>query len=148
MGYSGYGREGQEVTINRPTSRYPAAVDLDMVGEYPVLTKSGGGYFWDEVLEYRVWVHPEAGDSDLYDGEDYVLVFATFDEALDFSRSTKGAEPPLVLVRQLEHVNEPKPGVFEHVKEERLTEWRVEWLEGSKREADTIERFLEERRGA
>lgn len=39
-------------------SSYPTVVDLHMVGKYPVLTKSGGGYFYDEVLEYRVWCHP------------------------------------------------------------------------------------------
>ena len=33
---------------------YPNAIDPDMVGEYPALAKAGGGYVWDEVLEYRV----------------------------------------------------------------------------------------------
>ena len=31
------------------------------VGSFPAATKSGGGYFYDEVLEYRVWLHPERG---------------------------------------------------------------------------------------
>lgn len=31
---------------------YPAAIDPDKVGEYPALTKSGAGYFFDEALEY------------------------------------------------------------------------------------------------
>ena len=40
---------------------------------------SGAGYFYDDVLEYRVWVHPEAGGEDLHDGDDYFLAFAKFD---------------------------------------------------------------------
>jgi hypothetical protein len=47
----------------------------------------------------------------------------------------------LVLVRQLEWINEPKPGEFEHKREERITEWRVEWLE-NKRGVDSISDFL------
>lgn len=124
---------------------YPDAVDSAMVGTYPALAKSGGGYFYDEVLEYRVWVHPEAGGEDLGDGGDYFFAFPTYEEARACSATTEGAEQPLVLVRQVEHVNEPSPGQFEHVKGERLTEWRVEWLEHSKRGEDSIETFLRER---
>ena len=39
------------------------------------VTKSGGGYFYDEVLEYRVWVHPERGGPDHHEGEDYFHAF-------------------------------------------------------------------------
>jgi len=31
------------------------------VGTYPALAKSGAGYFYDEILEYRVWIHPADG---------------------------------------------------------------------------------------
>ncbi len=126
-------------------SRYPRAVDPDAVGSYPALTKSGGGYFFDEVLEYRVWVHPERGGPDLHDGEDYFHAFDVYETALEFSHATLGAEEPLVLVRQLEHVNEPEAGRFEHVCGERLTEWRVEWLDGGRREPDSIPEFLRTR---
>ncbi len=47
-------------------SKYPNAKDPDLVGTYPALVKSGGGYVWDEVLEYRVWCHPEIGAVDLW----------------------------------------------------------------------------------
>lgn len=127
-------------------SRYPHAFYPDKVGKYSALAGSGGGYFWDEVLEYRVWLHPEAGAEDLHDGDDYFHAFATFEDAERFSRQTPGSEPPLVLVRQWEHVNEPEPGVFVHVTEERVTEWNVEWLEGTKRGPDSIEQFLKEGR--
>lgn len=70
-------------------------------------------------------MHPERGAEDLYDGSDYFLAFATFEEALAFSTSTVGAEEPLVLVRQDENINEPEPGQFVHEKGERLAEWRV-----------------------
>jgi len=124
-------------------SQYPIAVDIDKVGKYPVLVKSGGGYFYDEVLEYRVWVHPERGGEDLYDGNDYYLAFVTYEEALESSRATEGAELPLVLVLQREWIDEPEPGVYIAMDEERITEWQVQWLEGNKREADSIIEFID-----
>ena len=133
------------MTKDRGKSRFPCAVDAGAVGSYPALTKSGGGYFFDDVLEYRVWVHPERGGPDLHDGEDYFHAFAFYEAALEFSRATPGAEEPLVLVRQLEHINEPEPGRFEHVRGERLTEWCVEWLDDSRREPDSIPQFLRAR---
>ena len=116
------------------TSEYPVAVDIKKVGEYPALTKSGGGFFYDDVLEYRVWVHT--------DNDDYYKAFATFEEAELYSKKTKRAERPLVLVFQDEHINEPQPGVYEHVTEDRITEWLVEWLADSKRESDSIDKFM------
>ena len=121
-------------------SAYPLPADPEKVGDYPAFSKSGGGYFWDEVLEYRVWVDPP-------EGSDHYRAFATFEEAKRYSDRTERAEPPLVLVLQREHVNEPEPGKYEHVIGDRITEWRVEWLAGSKREPDTIERFLREKAG-
>ena len=42
-------------------SKFPLALDPTQVGTFPGQTKSGAGYFYDEVLEYRVWLHPEKG---------------------------------------------------------------------------------------
>ena len=120
-----------------PTSAYPVAVDLNKVGKYPALTKSGAGYVYDEVLEYRVWIHPG--------GDDYHHAFATYEEAEKFSARRDRAEEPLVLVLQREYINEPEPGKYVHVKADRITEWRVEWLAGSKRGPDTIPDFLREK---
>jgi hypothetical protein len=120
-----------------PQSAYPVAIDSNKVGHYPALTKSGAGYVYDEVLEYRVWINA--------DGDDYYYAFATYEEAKCFSEKTERAEKPLVLVLQREHINEPEPGKYEHVKGDRVTEWRVEWLEGHKREPDTIANFLREK---
>jgi len=120
-----------------PQSAYPVAIDPGKVGDYPALTKSGGGYVYDEVLEYRVWIHS--------DGDVYYHAFATYEEAKRFSEKSEGAEEPLVLVLQHEHINEPEPGKYEHVKGDRITEWRVEWLEGNKRRPDTIANFLREK---
>jgi len=72
-------------------ARYPTAVNPKRVGKYPALAGAGGGYVWDEVLEYRVWCHPERGAPDLADGNDYFYAFATFPKALKFSRRTKGS---------------------------------------------------------
>jgi hypothetical protein len=118
------------------TSKYPVAIEPKKVGTYPALTKSGGGYFYDDVLEYRVWIVPAGG------GDDYFKAFATYEEAELFAQKTRGADKPLVLVRQLEHVNEPRKGVFERVVGERLTEWVPAWLEGTKRAEDSIAKFL------
>ena len=121
---------------------YPSAVKPEAVGEYRALAKSGGGFVWDEVLEYRVWCHPERGAPDQADGSDYFEAFATYSGALEFSRRTPGAEAPLALIRQWEYIDEPEPGKYVHVKEERITEWPVEFLRRPKRTPDTIPSFL------
>ena len=115
-----------------PRRRYPQAVDPKRVGRYPAVVYAGGGYVWDEVLEYRVWCHPEDG------GDDYYYAFATYPKALAFSRRTTGAEEPLALIRQRQHINEPRPGIYEHVKKTRLTEWPVDFLSRPRRTRSTI----------
>ncbi len=56
---------------------YPDAQDPERVGTYPAVVKAGGGYVWDEVLEYRVWCCPRLGAEDLEDGSDYYYVIDT-----------------------------------------------------------------------
>jgi hypothetical protein len=122
--------------------RYPTAVKPERVGRYPALAKSGGGFVWDEVLEYRVWCHPEVGAEDLEDGSDYFHAFATYPKALAFAESTPGADAPIALIRQKEYINEAQPGVYVHVKKERVTEWPVEFLHRPKRDRHTIPDFF------
>jgi hypothetical protein len=124
-----------------PTAQ-PLAVDPAQVGSFPATTKSGGGYFYDEVLEYRVWLHPERGAGRLAAGADYFAAFARYESALAYWRQHTGAEEPLVLVRQRESIDEPTPGTFKWEKTERITEWRVPWLEGAKRGPNSIPEFL------
>lgn len=123
-------------------TQYPPAMDREAVGTYPAGTAAGGGYFWDDVLEYRVWCHPERGAPDLADGSDYFYSFATYVEALNFSQHTKGAESPIALILQREYIDEPAPGEYIHVKHERITEWPVEFLSKPRRTSDTIPDFL------
>jgi|SRR6185437_4814481 len=125
-----------------PAEQYPEAVEPNLVGEYPALAAAGGGYVWDEVLEYRVWCHPERGADDLENGSDYYFPFATYAEAAAFSCSTQGAEDPLALIRQREYIDETKPGEYRHVKSERITEWPVEFLRRPRRTEHTIPDFL------
>ena len=73
----------------------PEVLDATLVGTYPALAKSGGGFVWDAVLEYRVWIHPERGGADLGDGSDYFYAFDSHADALEFARSHAGAEEPL-----------------------------------------------------
>lgn len=125
-------------------SKYPVAADPRRVGTYPGPAKSGAGYFYDDVLEYRVWLQPKRGSRSLAaNDEDYFAAFATYEAALEFSRREAGAEEPLVLVRQVESINEPQPGVFEWDRAPRITEWKPEWLIGSKRQPNSIPEFLE-----
>lgn len=118
-----------------PDSAFPVAVDPGRVGSYPAVSNSGAGYFYDDVLEYRVWFSTDTGDR--------YQAFAQWEPADAFSRSRSGAEPALALVRQLEHIDEPRPGVYAAVVGERFTEWRVEWLKGAHRGPTSIADFLQ-----
>lgn len=117
-------------------------MDENMVGNYPALTKAGGGYVWDEVLEYRVWCHPEDGAEDLENGDDYYFVFSSYDDALEFSLNNIGTEKPIALILQREYIDEPEDGKYFHIKEERQTEWPVEFLTRPRRTQNTIPDFL------
>ena len=124
------------------SSEYPDAVDPSLVGTYSPLAKAGGGYVWDEVLEYRVWLHPERGAPDEEEGSDYYHAFATYAEAVAFSEETRGAEEPLALIRQVEYIEEMEPGDYRHVKEMRIAEWPVPFLRRPRRTPKTIPDFL------
>jgi hypothetical protein len=124
------------------TSSYPIALDPTRVGTYPPDTKSGAGYLYDDVLEYRVWLHPENGASPLNGDKDYFVAFAQYEVADAFSKKSPGAEDPIVLVRQKEWIDEPRRGQFIPRRDERITEWQVKWLPGNKRSDKSIEEFL------
>jgi hypothetical protein len=113
---------------------YPSVLDPALVGTYAAVAKSGGGYVWDEVLEYRVWCHPERGAPDDADGSDDYYAFASYEEAEQFAHSTEGTEEPLALVFQREFIDEPEDGKYLHVKEERITECPVAFLSRPRRE--------------
>lgn len=121
---------------------YPEVLDEAMIGKYPALTKAGGGYVWDEVLEYRVWCHPENGAEDLENGNDYFYVFSNYEKAKQFSENNKGTEEPLALILQKEYIDEPEEGKYIHMKEERITEWPVIFLRRPRRTENTIPDFL------
>lgn len=122
--------------------KYPDVRNVDLVGTYDASAKAGGGYVWDEVLEYRVWCSPASGAPDECDGDDYYYPFASGEEALDFSEEAAGAEKPLALILQREYIDEPEPGKYVHIKEERITEWPVEFLSRPRRTENTIPDFL------
>jgi putative acetyltransferase len=123
--------------------KYTDAVDPSLVGTYAAVAGSGGGYVWDEVSEYRVWCHPERGAPDDQEGNDYYYyAYSTYAQAVAASASLPGAEQPLALIRQGEYIAEDQPGVYRHVREERKTEWPVEFLVRPRRTPDTIPRFF------
>lgn len=122
--------------MSTDSGAFPDAIEPSMVGEYLALAKAGGGYVWDEVLEYRVWCHPKDG------GDDYYYAFETHGEALAFAEGNLEAEEPLVLILQREWLDEPEPGGYEHKTGERIAEWLPEWLSRPKRTDRTIPDFL------
>ena len=65
-------------------SQFPIAIEPTKVGWYPAFTKSGAGYFFDGVLEYRVWIHPRDGGPELEEGDAnvYYCAFPSYEEAL------------------------------------------------------------------
>lgn len=137
--------------------KYPTVIDPEQVGEYDAAAYSGGGYFFDEVLEYRVWCYANkvletynTGNSDSsYNNDDVDAInhsyhaFTTYQQAVEFTNNTEDAEKPVVLIRQLEWVDQPSRGVYIHNKGERITEWQVEWLDRGARKADDIRDFLQ-----
>jgi putative acetyltransferase len=124
-------------------SAYPLAIDNAKVGKYAAKTNSGAGYFYDDVLEYRVWFCPERGAKPVNGNDDYYVAFAEYEKAEELSKTSKGAEEPLVLVRQYEWIDEPEPGHYQAEKGNRITEWQVAWLEGSKRTPGRAKDFLD-----
>ncbi|HZI55551.1 MAG TPA: GCN5 family acetyltransferase [Verrucomicrobiae bacterium] len=123
-------------------TRFPRAIDPARVGKYPAVCGAGGGFVWDAVLEYRVWCHPERGAPDTEDGNDYYYAFASYPRALRFSQKSPGAEEPLALVLQKEYIDEPETGRYVHAKQQRITEWPVEFLSRPRRTKNTIPDFL------
>jgi hypothetical protein len=124
------------------SNQYPDAVDASLVGMYPAEAGAGGGYVWDDVLEYRVWCHPERPANQEDDGNDWYFAYATYLEAVAASESLQGAGEPLALIRQVEYIEELESGQYFHVKEVRVTEWPVEFLKRPRRTPDTIPAFL------
>ncbi|MES2425818.1 MAG: GCN5 family acetyltransferase [Bacteroidota bacterium] len=122
--------------------KYPEVKDKELVGSYSGAGFSGGGYVWDEVLEYRVWCHPERDAPDVFEGDDYYYSFDNYQEALDYSNENTGTEEPLALILQKKYISEPEPGKYIHVKEERITEWDVEFLNRPRRTENTIPDFF------
>jgi hypothetical protein len=123
-------------------ARFPKAINPARVGKYPASCHAGGGFVWDAVLEYRVWCHPERGAPDKADGSDYYYAFASYPDALRFSKDSPGAETPLALILQKEYVAEPTPRQYAHIKRRRITEWPVVFLSRPRRTKNTIPDFF------
>ena len=121
---------------------YPEIKNINLVGSYDAVAKAGGGYVWDDVLEYRVWCYPSMGAKDLCGGDDYFYSFDNCEEAIMFSEEIKGANEPLALIIQHEYIDESEEGEYVHKKEQRIAEWPIEFLLRPKRDKNTIPNFL------
>jgi hypothetical protein len=71
---------------------YPDAIAPDKVGDYDAFAHAGGGYTWDAVLEYRVWMHPERSAPDEYDGNDYYFHSQDTPRPVHITRNTKAVK--------------------------------------------------------
>ncbi len=109
-------------------SSFPDALLPEAVGKYAALSKSGGGYVWDAILEYRLWKRSS------------FKAFASFAEAAE-AEEAKGGDL-VALVYQHEYLDEPEDGHFLHRREPRITEWPVEFLKRPCRNDRTIPDFL------
>jgi len=89
-----------------------------------------------------VWCHPERGAPDLDGGNDYFYSFESYEDALSYSQKNPGTESPMALVLQEEYIDEPEHGKYIHIKEQRITEWQVEWLGRPRRNERTIPDFI------
>lgn len=127
---------------------YPAVTDPNKIGEYDEAAYAGGGYFFDEVLEYRVWCYPDTDanaldtDGNILISNEYYRAFATFEQALAFADETPDSRAPVALIRQFEWIDQPSRGVYIHNKGERITEWQANWLARGARTANDISEFL------
>ena len=114
--------------------KYPDTSDPTKVGKYYGEAYSGGVCFYDDVLEYRVWVKERS--------QLRYHAFASYEDALRFSRRV-GAEEPIVLVKQNSYVEEDEAGHMKHMQKPRIAEWQVEWLKkAAKGTADKIPDFI------
>lgn len=66
----------------------------------------------------------------------------TYEDALAFATDTKGAEEPLALILQEEFIDEPAPGQYVHIREQRVAEWPVAFLARPRRTPRTIADFM------
>lgn len=120
------------------TFDYPDAYKKEKVGTYDLEVFSGAGYVYDYVLEYRVWYKKR--------GRTFCASFDNYNDALAYHRQNKKSEEPIVLVLQKEYVNEPEPGKYVLVNEERITEWQPEWLRDGLRTKEKVNDLLSKSR--
>lgn len=113
-------------------SAFPLPIAPEKVGTYSMFAKAGAGYFFDDVLEYRVW----GGD------EGRVVAFGKAEDAYEYARRHPTAEAPLALVVQREWIDEPEEGTLVPKRGHRVAEWQIEWLPTKHREPGSIEAFM------
>lgn len=123
--------------IFKSKEKFPKSVNPEMVGKYPLQVYSGGGYFYDEVLEYRVWTKEDC--------QTVCYSFNTYDDAYIFYKKNRiklKASKPLVLVKQNSYIDEQENGQYAHIKCERITEWQPNWLIGNQNTDIQIPNFM------
>ena len=96
----------------------PEVVDPSKIRTYSLLCGAGGGTFWDEVLEYRVWTHGEGGDG--------ATIFDNYKQAREFAEREGTIVLALVLQRETCWGNDGSDMKMEF--EERKAEWQIAWL--------------------
>ena len=106
-------------------TEYPKAVNVDMIGKYDLLAKSGGGGRYDEVLAYRLWVREEGQ-------EVWCKEYSTYEEALADAIIFKNKDNIMyvhfmVLLRQ-EWIYYERYGNLVIEDMHQNVEWQPDWL--------------------
>lgn len=122
-------------------SRYPLAAEPSLVGTYSGRSKSGGATSMTTSLS------TESGSIPSRERRHWLETMTTSPRSRNTSRRWPSrrrtrCRATVVVLRQLESINEPSPGVYRHQSGARITGWLPQWLLGSKREPDSITKFL------
>jgi putative acetyltransferase len=119
------------------SSDYPLPDDLAAVGTHAAAAARDSGVFYDDVLEYRLWVRRPATTEEL------MFAFPTVEDAHE-ARTALGRDARLcVLVQQREPIERMEDGSYVQRSEPRRVEWPITWLVDGRPGEDAVQEVLE-----
>ncbi len=110
--------------INNPMHGLPSAVDHQKVGYYGNAESYNDGYFWDELLEYRVRCRALPNDEE----EELLYCFKDYQSAFTFYKKTPTTQELNALILQKEHITRLNRNAFKHIDTPRMVEWPAHFL--------------------
>lgn len=116
----------------------PDAIDSQKVGYYGHADSYNDGYFWDELLEYRVRCRALPTDEE----EELLYCFRDYPSAFEFYKKTPTAQELNALVLQKESITRLNRNEFKHITTPRTAEWPAHFLMRPQGSASFIAKFL------